>query len=825
MNAYIKSLICLLLSPGIMSLPACQATNPSTMVSAESAKTGFPSQGCNDQPENRAIKLCLNLALDGSYMPYFKRLFAKAWSQNLLPEKDGWYYLAAALQYPDAELLKFLLEQGLTFPGLELSQTSPGQLTEHISRIMSFNGFKLEKSPSPQVLDALFKDKLLEDYRLGLAWWLSDWAVRHYDSALIEYLRQKGLKLVVRDVTERAPLELDVQISLIRAAFEAGNLDYLLAVNVKESLGKLSQYSSSGGSDAYPQNFANLDISRITPGYVDMLLQIKAGPEREILEKLLRVLMGENAEQELNLEGVRYLRAKGVALTLAEDQRTPLMLVAGTKNADLGLFLELAAQGQDIHAKDKEDKTALFYAAEAGQQAIADWLLAQGAQSDIRSKVRGVVRDQPIYESPLLLAVIGGSLPLVERLLPTLKADESFDLIATAVTYGHSHLITYLAQKGQPVTIGAFRTSGAKQDSESFRLLFNLQRSAPDLDSKLMEAYTGTFLGSSLLSDDDLPAPGYFGESEELRSKQESFQMTVLETGFSHEPVRASVWHYLPIAIGSMSKATDKSRLISLFRQGLQAGISPNRDGENAIINAASFGELELLRELVAAGADLKRFGNQALQKALEGPHITVVEYLLNQSVPLSSFKEPKLLALNLAVPYFSTPLAAAIAVRYFEPGRQRVIDMLASKTNLSSSEHQWLPFLAVYHGDLNFLKRIAQYQDIKRLNQRQENLFFALGSYQTEPMATYLKSQGLDINAVNVEGDTALHSAVQMGRLEELAALLALGANVCILDKRQLNVWERVQQGNHFEGTLNQPVLQKLRALSEACPSSHSQG
>lgn len=82
-----------------------------------------------------------------------------------------------------------------------------------------------------------------------------------------------------------------------------------------------------------------------------------------------------------NRELVEYLLDNGADIDLSGDGMTPLIIASCYFDSNqLETVKLLVERGADIHAKDNEGQTALFYAEEYGIDDIASFLKEQGAQ-------------------------------------------------------------------------------------------------------------------------------------------------------------------------------------------------------------------------------------------------------------------------------------------------------------------------------------------------------------------------------------------------------------------------------------------------------------
>ena len=84
-------------------------------------------------------------------------------------------------------------------------------------------------------------------------------------------------------------------------------------------------------------------------------------------------------------------------------------LVAAVQDSRLDLVKKLAAKGADVNAADKEGHTALFHAVSQGDEKIAAFLIAKGADLSRKYDER---KQNVLFET-----VRGGSLPILEALL------------------------------------------------------------------------------------------------------------------------------------------------------------------------------------------------------------------------------------------------------------------------------------------------------------------------------------------------------------------------------------------------------------------------
>ncbi|MEI7833607.1 MAG: ankyrin repeat domain-containing protein [bacterium] len=104
---------------------------------------------------------------------------------------------------------------------------------------------------------------------------------------------------------------------------------------------------------------------------------------------------------------ISAMLAKGADVKLTNDQLQSPLFVAGAAPAEV--WEQLLTKDAAVNAEDVDGRTPLFVAAQAGQAAYADALLAHGATAT------GVTLS--LQQTTLMAAVQGGKVPLLEKII------------------------------------------------------------------------------------------------------------------------------------------------------------------------------------------------------------------------------------------------------------------------------------------------------------------------------------------------------------------------------------------------------------------------
>ena len=312
-------------------------------------------------------------------------------------------------------------------------------------------------------------------------------------------------------------------------------------------------------------------------------------------------------------DAVRALLGDGVDVnTRYGDGTTALHWT--THRDDDDLVTLLIGAGADVDAADDHGVTALSLACVNGSGAIVRTLLAAGADANT-ARGNG--------ETPLMTAARVGSVDVV-RLLLTAGADPN----ATEATLGQTALMLAVAENHTPVMrilleVGA--AVSARSANQFTPLLFAAQQG--NLDAARLLLAAGADVSES--------APDGIGGNTNARSRfvadtEAAALLVAIDSGHgemarflleqgadpNHDgagrtALHAAVQRKLPVVLAALLEhgADPNARLernlpLVSRRIGQSNGLTPSNIGATPFFLAASFGDLEHMRILVAGGAD-----------------------------------------------------------------------------------------------------------------------------------------------------------------------------------------------------------------------------
>jgi ankyrin repeat protein len=444
----------------------------------------------------------------------------------------------------------------------------------------------------------------------------------------------------------------------------------------------------------------------------------------------------------------------------------------------------LLARRADVNAVQADGATALHWAVYRNDLPMVDRLLAAGARVKAVN-LHGV--------SPLALACINGSAPAVERLLaagadPNERGPNGETALMMASRTGAVAAMTVLVKAGADVNA-----------TETLRgttaLMWAAAQSHPAAVKLLIEHGADLALRSKPAA---LGRTAYLAPTTRQRASQ-----LVNETGGA---TRGR-------ARNQPSVQDFDDRDFFVRRQNAEGG------GLTALVFAAREGDLESARILVSSGADVNQvtqYGWTPLLTATQNRHYALATFLLERGA------DP-----NLANRGGWTPLYLATDNRNIEGGDypvragdldhlQFIETLLARGANVNARAKdstetrtiftmQWLyedgatPFLrAAQSGDIELMKLLlAHGADPKIATANNVTALAAAAGIGWVQGVTYERSEpdnvaavklclelGIDPNAVDGDGRTALHGAAHKGRNAIVELLVAHGAK---LDARDL--------------------------------------
>lgn len=417
--------------------------------------------------------------------------------------------------------------------------------------------------------------------------------------------------------------------------------------------------------------------------------------------------------------------ASAVGLSAASDLR----LIQAVKTQDEASVRALLRQRVDVNAAQGDGSTALHWAANLDNLAIADLLLRAGAHPDAAND---------LGSTPLHLACTNGSASMVGRLLEA-KANANAKLLN-----GETVLMT-CARTGNPKAVKALLVRGAdakakEQAHDQTALMWAAAESHPDVVSELIE------FGADVRARSRTYSQTVVGEQTQ-RAGREKLNYDVTRGGST------------PLLFATRNGDAESVKLL------LAAGADPNDslpDGTSALVLAAHSGQGSVAAVLLDKGADPNAIGSgyTALHAAVLRSDLNLVKALLahgadpNIRMTKGTPVRRDTTDYNLLAPLIgSTPYL--LAAKFLEPALMQTL--VAGGAD---------PKITMPNGATALM--LAAGMDQNPEESRRGIAVIDFGKLEPEPQVLEAVTTALnlsaDVNAANQTGDTALHAAAAKG-------------------------------------------------------------
>jgi ankyrin repeat protein len=398
----------------------------------------------------------------------------------------------------------------------------------------------------------------------------------------------------------------------------------------------------------------------------------------------------------------------------------------------------LLKQRVDVNAQQGDGATALHWAANLDNLALADLLIRAGAHVDAASD---------LGSTPLHLACTNRSAPMVDRLLAA-KANANAKLLN-----GETVLMT-CARTGDAKAVKALLVHGAdpkakEQEHDQTALMWAAAQLHPDVVAMLIE------FGADVRARSRTYSQTVVGEQTQ-RAGREKLNYDVVRGGST------------PLLFAARTGDAESAQLL------LAAGANANDslpDGTSALVLAAHSGQGNVAAVLLEKGADPNALGSgyTALHAAVLRSDLNLVKDLLahkadpNIRMTKGTPVRRDTMDFNLLAPLVgSTPYL--LAAKFLEPEIMRTLAAGGAD-----------PKVTMPNGDTALM--LAAGMASGTVESRRGIALIDFGRVETDtqvlPTVTAAFNLSGEINAANQAGDTALHAAVSH-RYEAVVRFLA---------------------------------------------------
>ena len=508
---------------------------------------------------------------------------------------------------------------------------------------------------------------------------------------------------------------------------------------------------------------------------------------------------------------------------------TPLQLAASQGRVDMiDALVEAGAQvdgfgkppsGNEMHAPRDAGRTPLMLAAAAGHTAAVQRLVELGADTARRIDSQSLApqsTDPLAKRSPegrvgprlsdegcnaLMLAAKAGHLDVVRLLLqaaPDLETanHEGETAIVLANRNEHQEVVDLLAAAGASVTaLGPSNLLAAVQAGDAATVVELLNAGvAPDVTEEDRRHGTRTALHLAAEAGHPQVTEALLRAGAQVNTPivdgSTPFDRTALHLAAArghHEVAKVLLAH--GAAVDAQTRAWDgpgetplalaaeagHAQVIGILAAA-GAELTGPEDSLRPLTTAAGAGHGAAVRELVKHGAPVAAGQQEALVEAANGGHLDVVEALLEAGADSNQFP-----------PDNWSALTAAVANNHQEVARR----LLAAGADPDGGQGLGPLDQAIMNGNLDLVQLLLEAgADVNRRGSGGKTplidaiLFHPTAGDEVSPLLPVLVANGADLNAQNERGETALHLAIDQGKVGDANLLIEAGPDLTLADQ-----------------------------------------
>jgi ankyrin repeat protein len=466
---------------------------------------------------------------------------------------------------------------------------------------------------------------------------------------------------------------------------------------------------------------------------------------------------------------------RGASVTAGLTQYGSTALHLAAQNGQLAVMQWLVAQGADIHTKDGEGYNALHTAAVNGHMAVVSWLVEQGVPLATQCTDGSTALDA---------AREAGQMAVVRWLTKaeTKAADTVKSLLAAfiaAIRAGDVAAMARAVEGGASVTAGLdeYGATALHLAARNGKLTVMQWLVAQGADIHTKDGHGDTALHAAVHNGQLTTMQWLVGQGADINAKDSYGDNTL--TAMQWLVAQGADIHtkdgHGRTALHLAAYNGQLTAMQWLVAQGADIH-TKDGDGDNTLYYAACDGQLAAMQWLVAQGVDIHTkdvSGTTALHAAAYGGHVAVVSWLVEQGMPLATQSGDGHTALDVA-----RQTGQKAVVQWLTKAEAKAADTV--KSLLAAFVD------AIRAGDVAAMARAVEggASVTAGLDEHGSTALHTAACDGQLAAMQWLVAQGADIHTKDAYGATTLHAAALNGQLAAMQWLVVLGVDINAKDR-----------------------------------------